>query len=132
MGASRSSQQGLICRLERSLQGKGAHGIWQRPAAHGLGLIACVNAPVPVPNSPRQAVAAGFEVQELVATEEQIGRPRLAPVRLALVALARVTGNLIVAERGLRRLLPLLKLLVYGAMFGERLRPVTVMKMPSR
>ena len=129
MGVSRSSQQGLIGQLERSPQGKGAHGMRQRPAAHGLGLISCFSAPVAVPDSPRQAVAAGREVQELVATEEQIGRPRLA---LAGLALAQVTGNLIVAERGLRRLLPLLKLLVYGAMFGERLRPVTVMKMPSR
>ena len=107
----RSSQQGLIARLERSLQGMGAHGVRQRPAADGQDLIAFFNLPVPVPDSPRQAVAAGREVQELVATEEQISRPRLDPVRLALVALAQATGNLIAAERGL---------------------PVTVMKMPPR
>ncbi|MCX5955321.1 MAG: hypothetical protein NTW51_02690 [Cyanobacteria bacterium] len=110
----RSSQQGLIARLERSLQSVGAHGVQQRPAADGQDLIAFFNLPVPVPDSPRQAVAAGREVQELVATEEQISRPRLDPVRLALVALvalAQATGNLIAAERGL---------------------PVTVMKMPPR
>jgi hypothetical protein len=83
-------------------------------------------------------VAAGREVQELVAAEEQIGRPRLA---LAGLALARVTGNLIAAERGLRRLLPLLTLLVYGDVFGGLLvcfnlhhcaSPQYKPKMPSR
>ena len=64
---------------------------------------------MPVPDSPRQAVAAGREVQELVATEEQISRLRLA---LAGLALAQATGNLIAAERGLRRLLHLLTLLL--------------------
>jgi len=95
----RSSQQGLIARLERSLQGMGAHGVRQRPAADGQDLIAFFNLPVP------------REVLELVATEEQISCPRLDPVRLALVALAQATGNLIAAERGL---------------------PVTVMKMPPQ
>jgi len=73
---------------------------------------------VPVPDSPRQAVAAGREVQELVATEEQISR-----LRLALAGLAQATGNLIAAERGLRRLLHLLTLLltllVDGKVFGK-------------
>jgi hypothetical protein len=75
---------------------------------------------VPVPDSPRQAVAAGREVQELVATEEQISRLRLA---LAGLALAQATGNLIAAERGLRRLLHLLTLLVDGEVFGKLLCP---------
>jgi hypothetical protein len=132
MGASRSSQHGLIYRLERSLRDMETRGMRQRPAADGLGLIACFHLPVPVPDSPRQAVAAGREVQELVATEDQISRLRLTLARLALVALAQVTGNLIAAERGLRRLLPLLTLLVDGAVFCEVLLPVTVMTMPPR
>ena len=73
---------------------------------------------MPVPDSPRQAVAAGREVQELVATEVQISR-----LRLALAGLAQATGNLIAAERGLRRLLHLLTLLltllVDGEVFGK-------------
>jgi hypothetical protein len=73
---------------------------------------------VPVPDSPRQAVAAGREVQELVATEKQISR-----LPLALAGLAQATGNLIAAERGLRRLLHLLTLLltllVDGEVFGK-------------
>ena len=71
---------------------------------------------MPVPDSPRQAVAAGREVQELIATEEQISRLRLA---LAGLALAQATGNLIAAEGGLRRLLHLLTLLVDGEVFGN-------------
>ena len=89
---------------------------------------------MPVPDSPRQAVAAGREVQELVATEEQISR-----LRLALAGLAQATGNLIAAERGLHRLLHLLTLLVTllvdGEVFGKLSCAslcITTMKMSSR
>jgi hypothetical protein len=83
--ASRSSQEGLIARLERCLQGMGAHVVRQRPDADGLGLIAFFNVPVPVPDPPRKAVAAAREVLELVATEEQISRVR-HPLRAGVAA----------------------------------------------
>jgi len=88
-----------------------------------LGLLACFNAPVPVPNSPRQALAASREVQGLVAREVQISRLSLA---MSALALAQATSNLITAERGLGRLLHLLTLLVYRKVFGELLLRVTV------
>jgi hypothetical protein len=83
--ASRSSQEGLIARLERCLQGMGAHVERQRPDADGLGLIAYFNVPVPVADPPRQAVAAAREVLELIATEERISRVR-QPLRAGVAA----------------------------------------------
>ena len=69
---SRSSQEGLIARIDRSLQGMGTDGVRQRPNADGLGLIAFSKLPVSVPDPPRQAVAAAREVLELATTGEQI------------------------------------------------------------
>jgi hypothetical protein len=83
--ASRSSQEGLIARLERALQGLGGHVERQRSDADGLGLIAYFNVPVPVQDPPRQALAAAREVLELVASEEQISRMR-HPLRVGVAA----------------------------------------------
>jgi hypothetical protein len=83
--ASRSSQEGLIARLQSCLQGLGGHVVRQQPDEDGLGLIAYFNVPVPVADPPRQAVAAAREVLELVATEEQISRVR-NPLRAGVAA----------------------------------------------
>lgn len=76
VAASAGSQVGLVDRLVSALQSMGGHVIRQSNGSEALGLLAYFNVPVPAKDAPRQALAAGRELLELVGTEQQLSRVR--------------------------------------------------------
>jgi hypothetical protein len=143
----------------RSFERPGELGGDRRPPAAALALLlALVAAPCAAMLSlgpAAVAIGAGALFTALVPALKTIGMNTGLRLALAGLALALATANLIAAERRLRRQRPLvpdlrggrplrfsqrstrdirlvrlLTLLVYGAVFGELLLRVTVMKMP--
>jgi len=76
VAASAASQMGLVDRLVRALQSMGGYVIRQEAGPEALGLLAYFNVPVPVKDAPRQALAAGRELLDLMGTEQELSRVR--------------------------------------------------------